>query len=121
MATLLKTPAGWPRPMLGKAAPADPTDLDAAVRAGAFDGFKKGVRTLAAAGIVAEIRTAGLRGRGGAGFPTADKWQAAAATQADRRYVVANGYGERCEQRVHRLADHRDRGDQAARGGDRRG
>ena len=44
-------------------------------------------------GVVAEIRAAGLRGRGGAGFLTADKWQLAAATPADRRYVVANGYG----------------------------
>ncbi len=42
---------------------------------------------------MAEIRAAGLRGRGGAGYPTADKWQAAAAAPADRRYVVANGYG----------------------------
>jgi len=93
MASLLKTPASWPRPMLGKSQAADPTDLDAAVKAGAFDGFKKGVRTLAPAGIVAEIRAAGLRGRGGAGFLTADKWQAAAAAPADRRCVVANGYG----------------------------
>ncbi|MBA2382113.1 MAG: NADH-quinone oxidoreductase subunit F, partial [Chloroflexi bacterium] len=32
-------------------------------------------------------------GRGGAGFPTGEKWRAAAATPAIRRYVVANGYG----------------------------
>jgi NADH:ubiquinone oxidoreductase subunit F (NADH-binding) len=93
MTDLLKTPANWPRPLLGRASAADPTDLDAAVKAGAFEGLKKAVRTLAPAAVVAEIRTAGLRGRGGAGFLTADKWQAAAATVADRRYVVANGYG----------------------------
>ncbi len=93
MTSLLKTPAAWPRPLLGKASAADPVDLDAAVKAGAFDGLKKAVRTLAPAGVVAEIRASGLRGRGGAGFPTADKWQVAAATPADRRYVVANGYG----------------------------
>jgi NADH:ubiquinone oxidoreductase subunit F (NADH-binding) len=93
MTSLLKTPAAWPRPMLGKAPAGDSVDLDAAVKAGAFDGLKKAVRTLAPAAVVAEIRASGLRGRGGAGFPTADKWQTAAATPADRRYVVANGYG----------------------------
>jgi NADH:ubiquinone oxidoreductase subunit F (NADH-binding) len=92
MTNLLKTPAGWPRPLLGRASAKDPTDLDAAVKAGAFDGLKKAVK-LAPAGALAEVRAAGLRGRGGAGFLTADKWQLAAATPADRRYVVANGYG----------------------------
>ena len=38
-------------------------------------------------------RASGLRGRGGAGYPTGDKWRTAAETPADRRYVVANGYG----------------------------
>jgi NADH-quinone oxidoreductase subunit F len=93
MTKLLKTPVSWPRPLLGRAQAADPTDLDAAVKVGAFAGLRKAVRTLAPAGVVAEIRAAGLRGRGGAGFPTADKWQVAAAAPADRRYVVANGYG----------------------------
>jgi len=96
MTDLLKTPASWPRPLLGRAAAsasADPTDLDAAVKAGAFEGLRKAVRTMTASGVIAEIRAAGLRGRGGAGFPAADKWQMAAATPADRRYVVANGYG----------------------------
>ncbi|MGH2512904.1 MAG: NADH-ubiquinone oxidoreductase-F iron-sulfur binding region domain-containing protein [Candidatus Limnocylindrales bacterium] len=93
MTTLLKTPTAWPRPLLGRVGAGDPTDLDEAVRAGAFDGLKKAVRQLGPEGVVAEIRSAGLRGRGGAGFPTADKWQLAASTPADRRYVVANGYG----------------------------
>ena len=42
---------------------------------------------------IATIAASGLRGRGGAGFPTGDKWRTAAATDAPRRYVVANGYG----------------------------
>ncbi len=93
MTRLLKTPAGWPRLLLARADATDPTDLDVAVKAGAFGGLKKVVRSLAPAAVVAEIRAAGLRGRGGAGFLTADKWQLAASTPADRRYVVANGYG----------------------------
>ncbi len=92
MTDILKTPAAWPRALLGRATAKDPTDLDAAVKAGAFEGLRKAVK-LAPAGAVAEIRAAGLRGRGGAGFLAADKWQLAAGTPADRRYVVANGYG----------------------------
>ena len=38
-------------------------------------------------------RASGLRGLGGSGYPTGDKWRTAAATEAPRRYVVANGYG----------------------------
>jgi NADH-quinone oxidoreductase subunit F len=38
-----------------------------------------------------EVATALLRGRGGAAFPTARKWELAAAASADRKFVVANG------------------------------
>ena len=40
--------------------------------------------------ILEEVATAGLRGYGGAGFPAARKWQAAADEEADQKYVVAN-------------------------------
>jgi NADH:ubiquinone oxidoreductase subunit F (NADH-binding) len=93
MATLLKTPAAWPRILLARADAKDPTDLDAAVNAGAFDALRRSIRDLGGTATIATIATSLLRGRGGAGYPTGDKWRTAASTDADRRYVVANGYG----------------------------
>ncbi len=93
MVDLLKTPAAWPAVMLGRAAAADPLDLDAAVRAGAFDGLRRVIRNLGGTATIATIASSGLRGRGGAGFPTSVKWRTAASTEAPRRYVVVNGYG----------------------------
>ncbi len=93
MVALLKTPASWPRILLARADAKDPTDLDAAVAGGAFDALQRVLRDLGPAATRATIAAAGLRGRGGAGFPTGDKWRTAASTDADRRYVVANGYG----------------------------
>jgi NADH:ubiquinone oxidoreductase subunit F (NADH-binding) len=93
MATLLKTPAAWPRILLARADAKDPTDLDVAVAAGAFEGLRRSIRDLGGAATIATIAASGLRGRGGAGFPTGDKWRIAATTDADRRYVVVNGYG----------------------------
>ena len=90
MVTLLKTPATWPRILLARSAEKDPTDLDAAVAAGAFDGLRRAIRDLGGAATIATIAASGLRGRGGAGYPTGDKWRTAADTDADRRYVVAN-------------------------------
>lgn len=94
MTDFLATPAAWPSILLArtKAIAADPWNLDAAVRAGAFEGLKSAVQH-GPTGTIAEVSAAGLRGRGGAGFPTGDKWRAAAAMDADQRYVVANGYG----------------------------
>ena len=93
MVDLLRTPKTWPTVLLERAGAADPLDLDAAVRAGAFDGLRRVIRNLGGTATIATIASAGLRGRGGAGFPTAVKWRTAAATDAPRRYVVVNGYG----------------------------
>ena len=93
MTRILATPASWPRILLAHADAADPTDLDAAVRAGAFDALKTAIRAMTAAQVIAVVAGSGLRGRGGAGFPTGEKWRAAAAASSTRKYVVANGYG----------------------------
>ncbi len=63
------------------------------MKAGAFDGLRIAVRDLGATGTIATIAASGLRGRGGAGYPTGEKWRAAASRSATQRYVVANGYG----------------------------
>ncbi len=95
MTDFLTTPKDWPSILLARAhqIAADPFDLDAAVRAGAFEGLRRTVRDLGATGTIATIAASGLRGRGGGGFPTAEKWRAAAAQPAGQRYVIANGYG----------------------------
>ena len=41
-------------------------------------------------GILADVTASGLRGRGGAGFPTGIKWKTVAQTSADRKYIVCN-------------------------------
>jgi NADH:ubiquinone oxidoreductase subunit F (NADH-binding) len=95
MAQFLTTPKEWPAVLTGRAAAlaADPSDLDAAIRAGAFEGLRKAVRDLGPTGTIATVASSGLRGRGGGGFPTGEKWRTAANEPAAQRYVVANGYG----------------------------
>lgn len=42
------------------------------------------------AGVIGAVRDSGMKGRGGAGFPTGVKWNLAAAAHAERKYVVCN-------------------------------
>ena len=58
----------------------------------AHDGFKGLERalTLSPEQIVADVTASGLRGRGGAGFPTGIKWKTVADAKADRKYIVCN-------------------------------
>ncbi len=93
MTTILRTPAAWPSILLARAGAADSTDLDVAVRGGAFEGLKRAVRDLGATGTIATIASTGLRGRGGGGFPAGEKWRACASQETRQHYVVANGYG----------------------------
>jgi formate dehydrogenase iron-sulfur subunit len=58
----------------------------------AHDGYKGLERalTLTSDAILADVTASGLRGRGGAGFPTGTKWKTVAQTNADRKYIVCN-------------------------------
>lgn len=56
---------------------------------GGFDGLQKAL-ALTGAEIVQTIKASGLRGRGGAGFPTGIKWQTVHDARADQKYIVCN-------------------------------
>ncbi|MGH6969636.1 MAG: formate dehydrogenase beta subunit, partial [Stellaceae bacterium] len=56
---------------------------------GGFKGLERAL-TLEPAAIVEEITRSGLRGRGGAGFPTGIKWRTTAQTTASQKYIVCN-------------------------------
>jgi NADP-reducing hydrogenase subunit HndC len=59
-----------------------------------YDGFKalkKVLTTMTPQQVIDEVLASGIRGRGGAGFPTGKKWQFAANQKSDIKYVVCNG------------------------------
>ena len=68
----------------------DPENIDEYI---AFDGYKalaKVLTEMTPEQVISEVLKSGLRGRGGAGFPTGKKWQFAAASKADQKYIVCN-------------------------------
>jgi len=68
-----------------------PTDIEEYRRFGGFEALRRVVQELTPEQVLAEIETAGLRGRGGAGFPTHRKWRAVRDQPGDVKYLVCNG------------------------------
>ncbi len=67
----------------------DPVSVADYVKHGGFEGLKKALG-LTGAAIVAEVTESGLRGRGGAGFPTGIKWKTVHDAAADQKYICCN-------------------------------
>lgn len=68
----------------------NPESLDDYLAVGGYKAAEKVVRTMSPKQVVEEIKVSGLRGRGGAGFPTWFKWNAALTSHDNKKYVVCN-------------------------------
>ncbi len=67
----------------------DPVSLGDYVAHGGYEGLKRAL-AMAPAEIVAEVTASGLRGRGGAGFPTGIKWKTVHDAVGEQKYIVCN-------------------------------
>ncbi len=67
-----------------------PLDYDAFIESGGLLGLKKAL-LLKPNEIIKEISESGLRGRGGAGFPTGKKWEIVATEKSDEKVLICNG------------------------------
>ncbi len=69
----------------------DPEKIDDYIAYDGYEALAKALTEMTPEGIIAEVSAAGLRGRGGAGFPTALKWAACRRSPATPKYLIVNG------------------------------
>lgn len=81
---------GQRRLVLSNCGRIDPTEIEAYRQEGGYEALEYAVREMTPEAVCDEVEVAGLRGRGGAGFPTGRKWNLAREQDADQRYVIAN-------------------------------
>lgn len=67
----------------------DPNNIDHYLARGGYSGMARAL-TMGPDAVIEEMKASGLRGRGGAGFPTGVKWGFARATPAAQKYVICN-------------------------------
>ena len=65
-------------------------NIDVYISKGGYASVDKAMRTLGSDAVVEEVKKSGLRGRGGAGFPTGMKWSFIDKTPGKDRYLVCN-------------------------------
>ncbi len=68
-----------------------PTDINEYKRQGGFTALNKCLKEMSPDEIIDLIKKSGLRGRGGAGFPSHIKWQLVRNVSSDKKYVICNG------------------------------
>ncbi|MCX6828198.1 MAG: NADH-quinone oxidoreductase subunit NuoF [candidate division Zixibacteria bacterium] len=68
----------------------DPTDIKDYIALNGYQALVKVLRDMTPEEVIAEIKASGLRGRGGAGFPTGKKWESCRSTVSDIKYVICN-------------------------------
>lgn len=78
------------RLLLGNNGMIDPTDLYDYLGIGGYGALNKVLQEMTPRQVIEEIKNSGLRGRGGAGFPTGIKWESSYKAEGDLKYVICN-------------------------------
>ncbi len=68
----------------------DPTEIDDYIMKGGYSALAKAFHHMSPEIIIAEVKKSGLRGRGGAGFPTGEKWASCRQSPDNTKYVICN-------------------------------
>ncbi|MBI4330402.1 MAG: FAD-dependent oxidoreductase [Chloroflexi bacterium] len=68
----------------------NPERIEDYLAVGGYQALKKALTTMTPEGVIAEVKKAGLRGRGGAGFPTGVKWELCRQSPGNEKYVICN-------------------------------
>jgi bidirectional [NiFe] hydrogenase diaphorase subunit len=76
--------------ILGNSGRVEPERIESSIAADGYQALFHVLREMTPAEVVEEITKSGLRGRGGAGYPTGVKWGMVAKNQGDRKFVVCN-------------------------------
>ena len=69
----------------------DPEKIDEYIGFDGYEAMAKALAEMTPEEVIAEISASGLRGRGGAGFPTGKKWEACRKEKATPKYIICNG------------------------------
>jgi NADH:ubiquinone oxidoreductase subunit F (NADH-binding)/(2Fe-2S) ferredoxin len=69
----------------------DAEDIEQAISSGTYFGLARVLATMAPETVIGEVKISGLRGRGGAGFPTGAKWEEGRRYHSFPKYVICNG------------------------------
>ncbi len=68
----------------------DPTNLEEYIATGGYEALGKAITEMKPEDVINEVKASGLRGRGGAGFPTGMKWEFTASAEGAQKYVICN-------------------------------
>lgn len=69
----------------------NPLDVNEYLKRGGFSALKKVLEELTPDEIITEVKNSGIRGRGGAGFPSGVKWEIVKKQDSDTKYIICNG------------------------------
>jgi bidirectional [NiFe] hydrogenase diaphorase subunit len=90
-------PPDWPfftkqkKIVLGDSGTVDPEKLESYIARGGYTALAHALREMSSEDVCEEIVKSGIRGRGGAGFPSGLKWHMVRKSIGEKKYVVANG------------------------------
>jgi NADH:ubiquinone oxidoreductase subunit F (NADH-binding)/(2Fe-2S) ferredoxin/NAD-dependent dihydropyrimidine dehydrogenase PreA subunit len=78
------------RSILGRNKLVDPSDIGDYICQGGYQSFMKALTSMSPEEVISKIAASGLRGRGGAGFPTGRKWESCRKASGTPKYVICN-------------------------------